>query len=285
MIDLHLHTTASDGRLAPPDLVRAAAAAGLRTIAVTDHDTVGGLAAARAAGAELGLRVIDGIEVTAVEDGRDVHILGYLFDSADAGLAAFLRAQRVDRVRRVREIAARLASLGCAVDVEPIVASADADSGRTVGRPQIADALVAAGHATDRRDAFDRLLAVGRPAFVARRGPDVAEAVRIIRRAGGVSSMAHPALTAMDTAIDRFAAAGLDAIEARHSDHTPDDTLRYRRTAAELGLLTTAGSDYHADPSQHGNTLGIISMEPGELAALEALAGRRASASRSAGPR
>lgn len=272
MIDLHLHTTASDGRLAPDALVLAAVSAGLRTISVTDHDTVAGLAAARAAGDRLGVRVVDGIEITAVEGGQDVHILGYFFDTDCRELLAFLEAQRQNRLARVRQIADRLAALGFQIDVEAIIAAAAATPGRTVGRPQIADALVEAGHAPDRRAAFDAWLGAGRPAFVPRRGPPVSDVVRIVHRARGVVSMAHPALTAIDADIPRFAAAGLDALEARHSDHTPDDEARYRRAASRLGLLTTAGSDFHADPSQHTNTLGVIHLTSVEFSALEARA-------------
>ena len=138
MIDLHLHTTASDGLLSPRELVHRAAAAGLTTIAVTDHDTVGGLEEAAEAGTELGVRVVPGIEATAVENERDVHVLGYFLDPGSAVLTQFLHTQRSDRIRRVREIAARLAELGYRIDVEPLVEVASR-GGRSIGRPAVAD--------------------------------------------------------------------------------------------------------------------------------------------------
>jgi len=275
LIDLHLHTTASDGRLAPADLVRLAAASGLTTIAVTDHDTTAGLAEARAAAGAAGLRLIDGIEITAVEDGRDVHVLGYFFNAEDDGLRAFLRDQRADRLRRVREMSVRLASLGAPVDLEPHLEAAARQAGRSIGRPLVADALVQAGHVRDRAEAFDRLLAVGRPAFVPRRGAPLEAVAGIVAAAGGITSLAHPGLTGIDERIARFAAAGLDALEARHSDHDPSVEARYRRMARGLGLAVSGGSDFHADPSHHAPALGIVTLPPEDFAALEARAAER----------
>lgn len=279
MIDLHLHTTASDGRLAPTDLVALAAASGLTTIAVTDHDTTAGLPDARAAAERAGLRLVDGIEITAVEHGRDVHVLGYFFDPANEELRTFLHDQRADRLRRIREMSVRLASLGAPIDLEPHLTSAARQAGRSIGRPLVADALVEAGHVRDRAEAFDRLLAIGRPAFVPRRGAPVADVIRIVRGAGGVTSLAHPGLTGIDDAIERFAAAGLDALEARHSDHDPLAEARYRRLAARLGLALSGGSDFHADPSHHAAALGIVTLPVEDFATLEArAAGRRVGA-------
>jgi predicted metal-dependent phosphoesterase TrpH len=278
VIDLHLHTTASDGRLSPRALVSAAAAAGLRIVAVTDHDTIAGLAEARDAARTHGLRVVDGIEITAIEDGRDVHVLGYFFDPSDLALARLLDRQRVVRVERLREIGVRLASLGCAVDVEAIVAAAAAEPGRSVGRPLLADALVAAGHARDRRDAFDRLLGAGGPAFVPRRGPTVALAVDAIAAAGGLASLAHPALSNVDGRIPSFVAAGLAALEARHSDHDPATEARYRELARTLGLAVSGGSDFHGEdgPGSDGDhrfsphAFGTVTLGDEDFATLEA---------------
>ena len=244
-IDLHLHTTASDGRLRPSALVALAARAGLRVISVTDHDTVAGVAEAREAAAAHGIRLVTGIEMTAVDAGRDVHVLGYFFAADDEEFNRFLEAQRLARVERVREIGARLQALNCAIDVDALLAATPAASGRSVGRPLVADALVAAGHAVDRRDAFDRLLGNDQPAFVPRCGPDVAEVVAAIASAGGVASLAHPGLLATDDRIPGYAASGLSAIEVRHRDHSPADEERYRRLAATLGLAVSGGSDFH----------------------------------------
>jgi predicted metal-dependent phosphoesterase TrpH len=273
VIDLHLHTTASDGLLEPAALAGRAAAAGLTTIAVTDHDTVGGLAAAREAGAGLGLRVIAGIEITAVEDGRDLHVLGYFIDPFNATLERFLTAQRADRIRRVREIGARLAELGCPLDVEPLLAAASQGS-RSIGRPAIADALVAAGHCVDRDDAFARLLGRDGPAFVPRAGTSPAAVVEIIHAAHGIASLAHPGISAEDAVIEHLVAEGLDAIEVWHSDHSPGQRQHYSGLADRLKVAKTGGSDYHGDGVHRACRLGGVVLPPNELARLEALAGR-----------
>ena len=267
MIDLHLHTTASDGRLRPSELVRQSAAAGLTVISITDHDTVGGLDEGRRSANEAGIRLVNGIEITAIERGKDVHVLGYFFDPRSSPLLKFLEGQRQDRIRRVREMAARLLQLGCPVDIESVIGSLP--PGGSVGRPALADALVDAGHATDRRDAFDRLLGDGCPAFVVRSGPPLCTVVEKIRTAGGIASLAHPGLTAMDEDIPRFVAAGLSALEARHSDHGADTEQWYRHLAATFGLVVTGGSDFHADPAHHANVLGGVSLSAEDFAALE----------------
>lgn len=265
MIDLHLHTTASDGLLTPAALVATAAAAGLHTISVTDHDTTAGLAEAAAAARALGVRLIDGIEITAVEGDRDVHLLGYFFDRDDPGLRDLLLAQRTHRVARLRQMAARLAESGAAVDVDPLAASRH---GKSVGRPLLADALVAAGHAADRRDAFDRYLVRGCPAFVARTGPSVGAAVDAIRAAGGVASLAHPGLLDADDRIALFVAAGVMAIEARHSDHNAAAEARYRAMADDLDVAISGGSDFHGDDRRR--PIGGVTISAAELARLEA---------------
>jgi predicted metal-dependent phosphoesterase TrpH len=267
LIDLHMHTTASDGMLSPTALVDAAAAAGLTTISVTDHDTVAGLAEARAAAERHGLTFIDGIELTAVEQERDVHVLGYGFDPADSGLAAFLKRQREDRVRRVRAITERLAAAGARIDPEPILRLALVE-GRSVGRPHVAAALVAAGHVQTSNEAFDRYLGRGCPGFVARVGASAADVVRSVRAAGGWCSLAHPGLTRMDELIPGLAAAGLTALEARHSDHDPSTEEKYRRMAATLGLLVTGGSDFHGDPSHDRGGLGSVTLPAADFRLL-----------------
>src|SRR5688500_15140766 len=165
-----MHTTASDGRLAPADLVTRAAAARLTTISVTDHDTVAALAEVTAAAQPKGIRVISGIEITAIDHGRDVHMLGYFFDPASAPLAALLMSQRALRVMRVREIANTLTSLHMPIDVERLLVAAAARPGSSIGRPQIARELVAAGHVASVQEAFDKWLAAGKPAFASRTG-------------------------------------------------------------------------------------------------------------------
>jgi predicted metal-dependent phosphoesterase TrpH len=273
MIDLHLHTTASDGLLSPRELVHRAADAGLTTIAVTDHDTVAGLDEAAEAGAELRVRVVPGIEITAVDNERDVHVLGYFLDPESTVLTQFLHRQRSDRVRRVREIGARLAGLGFRIDVEPLVEAASC-GGRSIGRPALADALVAAGHCVDRNDAFARLLGRGRPAFVPRTGVGGEAVLETIHAAGGLASLAHPGIAADDGLIDALAAAGLDAIEVWHSDHSPEQQTHYAALADRLGLARSGGSDYHGDGLHRACRLGGIQLPAAEFARLEGLAAR-----------
>jgi predicted metal-dependent phosphoesterase TrpH len=270
LIDLHLHTTASDGLLAPAALVARAARCGLQTISVTDHDTLAGLAEAGEAARYHRLRLVSGVEITAIEDGRDVHLLAYFVDPSSDAFAGFLEAQRADRLRRVREIAHRLASLGYRIDSDRLLPPTADRTGHSIGRPQIADALIAAGHARDRDDAFDRLLGTGCPAFVPRRGPAPEAVISLVRDAGGVVSMAHPGLTGMDHIIPRLVAAGLESLEVRHSDHDAPTEQRYRDLAAGHALAVSGGSDFHGDVVHRATVLGRVTISANELAALEA---------------
>jgi predicted metal-dependent phosphoesterase TrpH len=268
VIDLHLHTSASDGTLRPADLVARAARAGLVTISVTDHDTTAGLDDARAEAVTRGMRLIDGIEITAVEDGRDVHVLGYFVDPHHEPLRSFLEKQLSDRLRRVREIADRLAALGAPIDPKPLMARG-LEAGKSVGRPHVASALIASGHVQSWDEAFDKYLEKGKPAFVPRRGATAAEVIGVIRAAGGVASLAHPGLTAVDTLVPHLADAGLAALEVRHSEQDETTESRYREMAHALGLATTGGSDFHGDHGERSTAFGTAMMIEDELAALE----------------
>jgi 3',5'-nucleoside bisphosphate phosphatase len=268
-IDLHLHTTASDGLLAPEHLVARAVDAGVSILSVTDHDTVAGLPAAEDAAARLGVRLVAGIEITAVENERDVHLLGYFFDPSDGGLSSFLERQRHDRKRRVREMGLRLRDLGCEIDVQPLLDRASA--GHSVGRPAIADALVASGHVTDRNDAFARLLGRGRPAFIPRRGVSGAAVIRVIHDAGGITSLAHPGVLQDDDLIPGLVDAGLDALEVWHSDHPPPLQAHYAALTERLKLGRSGGSDYHGDGVHRACSIGAVSLPRGEFDRLEEL--------------
>lgn len=269
MIDLHLHTTASDGSLSPAALIARAAGAGLTIVSVTDHDTVAGLAEARDAAVQHGVRLVNGVEITAVEERRDVHMLGYFIDPADIGLAAFLDRQRADRVRRVRDIADRLRMLGYPIDVDDLLALAAAHNGRSIGRPQIAGALVAAGYARDRNDAFDRFIGYASPAYVPRRGPTPEEVIAIVGKAGGIVSLAHPGLTKVDAIIPRMVAAGLTALEVRHADHDLETEQRYRELAGTQGIAASGGSDFHGDSGHRVAALGVVTLPDEDFEALE----------------
>jgi predicted metal-dependent phosphoesterase TrpH len=269
-----MHTTASDGRLAPADLVARAAAARLTTISVTDHDTVAALAEVTAAAQPKGIRVISGIEITAIDHGRDVHMLGYFFDPSSPPLDALLHSQRALRVMRVREIANALAKLDLPIDVETVLLEAAARPGSSVGRPQIAREMVRAGHVPTVQHAFDRWLATGRPAFVPRTGPSPADVIETIHVAGGVASFAHPGVTKRDELIKPLVDRGMDAIEVYHSDHTAEDVVAYKGLAARLGALVSGGSDFHGEDSSKPEraqraTFGTITLPADDLSALE----------------
>lgn len=279
MIDLHTHTTASDGRCTPAELVARASAAGVTVLAVTDHDTVAACSPAAAACASARIEFVPGIEVTAVADGTDVHVLGYFVDPDSRALAAFLAAQRERRVERVREIIARLKPLGIELDADDVLSAALADTSRSAGRPWIARALVAAGHVPNIGEAFNRWLSSGRPAFVPRLGASPEEVFARIHSAGGIASLAHPVLLKHDDWIPGYAEVGLDALEAYHTDHNEADTAHYLALAARLKLAVSGGSDYHADAAHGGGGPGKVSLPRGDYERLlGALAARRASA-------
>ena len=259
MIDLHLHTTSSDGTLTPAELVARAHRAGVRTLSVTDHDTMSGIPAAAAAAAELGMEFLPGIEITAVLDNRDVHLLGYFLDPSPVELEPFLLAQLDDRVARARTMSEKLEGLGVPIAIEPIVESAVAE-GRSVARPLLASALVEAGHASSLREAFDRWIGDGGPAYVPRNGSSPADVVRLISRAGGVSAIAHPGLLNRDALIPSLAMAGLSAIEVYHPEHDSSAQTRYRQLSAQHQLATSGGSDFHGDDHHRASSLGSVGV-------------------------
>ena len=260
MIDLHTHTTASDGRCTPAELVARAAAAGVTVLSVTDHDTVAGYQAAAAVSATAGVELVPGIEITAIVAGADVHVLGYFIDVHSPRLLAFLAEQRRRRIDRVRQIIDRLAVHGIVLDSDAILQPGLDDPGITSGRPWVARALVAGGHVADSNQAFDRWLGRGRPAFVPRLGVTPKEVVARIHEARGIASLAHPGLVERDEWLPGFAADGLDALEAYHSDHDSSATGHYLSMAARLGLCVTGGSDYHADESHGSCRPGSVSL-------------------------
>ncbi len=272
MIDLHLHTTASDGRCAPRELVARARQAGLSVIAVVDHDTFAAQSEVAAAAEEAGVRAITGIEITSVWNGIDVHVLGYYLDPAGDVLADFLERQRADRVRRVGLILERLRALGAPVDPDAVRVPVAGRVPHAVGRPHVARALVRAGHVRDANDAFDRYLGEGRPAFVPRVGASPVEVVRLICGARGVASLAHPGLLGRDELIPDLVRAGMQALEAYHPDHPPAVAAHYRALADGSGIAVSGGSDYHADEAHGAPALGSTTLPRRDFEKLEAIA-------------
>ena len=271
-VDLHAHSSASDGTESPGDLVRAAAAAGLDVVALTDHDTTSGWAEATEQ-LPSGLSLVRGAEISCSHDGVSLHLLAYLFDPAHEGLAEELSWAFDDRVPRAKAIVAKLAAAGHPITWEQVLGQLE--PGATVGRPHIADALVAAGIVADRKAAFDDLLHNGSPFFVDHYAVDPVRAVGLVRAAGGVPVFAHPAAshrgrTVADSVIVELAAAGLAGVEVDHRDNPPDARDRLRGIAADLGLLVTGASDYHG--SGKPNRLGENTTAPEVLEALLAQA-------------
>jgi predicted metal-dependent phosphoesterase TrpH len=252
----------------------------VKVLAVTDHDTVAGCSAAAEACARVKIEFVPGIEVTAVVDGADVHVLGYFVQPGAAALEAFLAEQRQRRVDRVREMITRLLPHGITLDADMILQPGLTDSTKAVGRHWIARALVDAGHVPTISEAFNRWLARGRPAFVPRIGASPEEVFTRIHAAGGIASLAHPVLVKHDEWLPGYAQAGLDALEVYHSDHDEVTTAHYLGIAKTLRLGVSGGSDYHADDAHGGGGPGRVSLPRKHYEGLLRLrATRRASAS------
>ncbi|MFI5636313.1 PHP domain-containing protein [Streptomyces goshikiensis] len=264
-IDLHAHSTASDGTDSPAELVRNAAAAGLDVVALTDHDTVGGYAEAMAAlhGIPAGLTLVTGAELSCRLDGIGLHMLAYLFDPDEPELARERELVRDDRVPRARAMVAKLRDLGVDITWERVARIAGDGS---VGRPHIATALVELGVVRSVSDAFTPAwLADGGRAYAEKHELDPFDAIRLVKAAGGVTVFAHPAAVKRgrcvpEAALGALAAAGLDGIEVDHMDHDTDTRARLRGLAGDLGLLTTGSSDYHG--SRKTCRLGEYTTDP-----------------------
>lgn len=258
-LDLHVHSTCSDGLDEVEEVVALAARAGLEGLALTDHDTFEGLDRARAAAEVHGLELVPGVEFSAELDGWSVHLLGLWVDPAEPVLVAEFARLRDERSDRAERIAARLGELGVPVSIERVRAIAGS---APIGRPHLAAAVVEAGHAADEREVFDRWLRDGGPAHVPKHAVEPRRAVELLRAAGGVAVLAHPAIRGpegapvlTDAVIADLAAAGLDGLEVDHPDHPQPVRDRLRALAARLDLVVTGGSDHHgaAKPQRVGD--------------------------------
>jgi predicted metal-dependent phosphoesterase TrpH len=272
-IDLHLHTTASDGLLEPAALMRAARAAGIGVVSITDHDAVDGLEEARRAAPAARLTLIPGVELSAYWGRVEFHILGYFIDAESDALRGFLRKTREARHRRLHAMLSRLQAMGMAVPMDDVLGRA---RNGNVGRPHLARALIERGFVTSADEAFDRYLGTDKPAYVPRADVSVGEAIRVIREAGGIAALAHPGLHNRDEAIPGLVREGLEAIEVYHPQHVFGRVARYRRLAGRLNLLVTGGSDFHgAAKGDHAATLGVPSLPESEFDRLWAAAEAR----------
>ncbi|MGD0580487.1 MAG: PHP domain-containing protein [Bryobacteraceae bacterium] len=287
MIDLHTHTTASDGSDSPEQLVRRAAGCGLRALAITDHDTLDGFDAARESAARESLDLICGIELSArVEDEtdprrRNAHLLAYFFDDPGPEFRHWLLGLRRKRRERNGFIAARLQAMGIDIRLE----DAEALGQNVTARPHFASLLISRGHAANIREAFDVFLGETGSAYVEREDPPVREAIEHVRAAAGVTSLAHPIrlnqpyASREEQLISGWAAAGLDALEVWHTDQGEAEERRYSEIAARCGLLRTGGSDYHGDHTPGilpGRGNGRLCVPPAVLDDLRRLAAGRA---------
>jgi len=253
--DLHTHSTASDGAATPAVLIAQARQVGLGTVALTDHDTMAGVAEATTAGAAAGITVVAGVELSAVEGDRETHVLGLHLGEPQL-LASALANLRAARGRRAEAIVTALRALGVGITLDNVLAAA---GGGAVGRPHVARALIAGGWARDQRDAFDRYLATGRPGYVPKERLTMADAIALVHQAGGIAVYAHPGRDGTRERLETLRDLGLDGVEVRHPSHNAEDEARLSALADFLGLVPSGGSDWHG-ALEGARVLGAVTV-------------------------
>jgi predicted metal-dependent phosphoesterase TrpH len=252
-VDLHSHSTASDGSRAPADVVREAKRVGLAALALTDHDTLDGIAEAVVTGLELGVRIVPGVELSAVEGDTETHILGlHLSDTHE--MEAQLVALREMRRSRAERIVLKLNDLGVRIEFTSVL---EQSAGGAIGRPHVARAMIAEGWAVDFRDAFERYLGNGKPAYVGKDRLAVVDAIGLIHRAGGLAILAHPSHSATRERVEAFVREGIDGVEVRHPSHSSEDTARILALVEHFSLVPSGGSDWHG-AAEGPRTLGMM---------------------------
>ncbi|MFO0889241.1 MAG: PHP domain-containing protein [Isosphaeraceae bacterium] len=262
--DLHVHTTHSDGVCSPCEVVIAAARVGLAALAITDHDTVSALPAARDEAARLGLELINGVELTCELDGRELHLLGYFFDGEDPALLAAASRLRDGRLVRLHATVEKLEALGLSVDLDAL---GRAFPRATLGRRHLAEYLSRTGQVTSAREAFARYLGDSRPACLPKPRLEAAAAIALVRNAGGATALAHPPFYLRRDRLRALAGAGLRALEVAGPGISNRLGRRFRAWADELGLVPIAGSDFHA-PDRPGRWVGAVTTPPSDLQRL-----------------
>jgi predicted metal-dependent phosphoesterase TrpH len=256
-IDLHVHSTASDGILSPARVVAEAAARDVWLLSITDHDTTDGIPEARTAAAEAGLTLVPGVELSVGAEAHEIHVLGYFIDLDDRPLQAVLRTLRGARDLRNERIVARLRELGAPIDLARVKEIAGEGS---VGRPHIAKALVEAGRCASMGEAFGRYLARGKPGYVGRERLSPAEAAQAIRQAGGIPVLAHPGKLGHRRRIEEIVDMGMEGVEAFHSDHDEKDVELILDIAKARNLLVTGGSDSHGPHPDRPVEIGSLDI-------------------------
>jgi len=264
-LDLHVHSTASDGSWPPEAVARGAAAGGLDVIALADHDTAAGYPAAAAAGHEVSVQVIPALEVSSTHAGRDVHVLGYFVDPLSEAIRGHGERAGRRREERMREMLERLARQGIPVEYAAVETAAGPDR-VVIGRPHLAKALVAGGHAASIEDAFDRLIGDGKPAHVPTQLLDPVGAVEVVLAGGGLPIWAHPPGDLVDSLLPSLVEAGLRGLEVYRPKGPRSDALRYEDICRRRGLLVSGGSDWHGPAG--GTALGDFHVTGDEVEAL-----------------
>lgn len=256
--DLHIHSRASDGSFSPAETVSNAAQVGLKAIALTDHDTVAGVAEAVEAGKRLNIGVIPGIEMGSDIDGRDIHVLGYFVDYNDAVFLAYLTELAENRLTRAAEMCEKLTAAGAPLTLDDAKSQAP---GNVLTRAHIARAVVAKGHARSVSEVFNVYLGNGKSCFVPKYNLTSADVISAIIKAGGIPVLAHPKLSKIDYAIEGLVGEGLAGIEAYCIDHNREDINRYLETANRYGLVVTGGSDCHGPHTPGRFTMGTCGVD------------------------
>lgn len=264
-IDLHVHSTFSDGLLGPGQVVELAFQKKIMAIAITDHDEIAGYKAAYEAGKSLGIEVLSGIEISTLDQGMDIHVLGYCLDPHNSEIQDYIQAFKKKRVERAVQIVNRLGEMGIRISFELVKMKANSGS---IGRPHIADVLVEEGFVFSFQEAFQKYLADDKPAYVPKAKIESQDAIRMIHNAGGLAFIAHPAIGVSDELIERFVNFGLDGIETLHPKHTPKDIQHYQELCRQYCLLESGGSDCHG-ARQGEAMLGCMKVPYSFLLALK----------------
>lgn len=261
-VDLHIHTTASDGRLSPQDIVDHAISMGLTHIAITDHDTVDAIIALHRLDylKNKNITMIPGIEFSTDLPSHEVHVLGYFVDIFNTELQSQLNVIVADRWDRVKRTIIKLADLGYIVDYERVVELAGGTT--SVGRPHIARVLVEKGYFASVTDVFNALLYKNGPAYVPHYKLDYQTVIKLIHQAGGISVLAHPGLIGDDLIVHEIIDAGIQGIEVYHPCHNADQTIQYLKMAEQYNKIITGGSDFHGIPTRFPDKLGVFTIPP-----------------------
>ena len=256
--DLHTHTTCSDGRLHPFDLLNKVAERSISVLSITDHDTMEAHRLLQREGSSSQLMIVPGIELSCTQFGREIHVLGYFLDPFNDELMNYERHFRLDRERRAHNMVDLLQQIGVAISFDDVV---DHAQSAPIGRPHVAAALLQRGHVSSIHEAFDRYLDTGKPGYAPRSPFSIREAVDLIRRVGGISSVAHPHRTFMDpTAFAQLLSAGLDGIEVYHPSHWTSTRAHYHDRAMEHQLVISGGSDFHGSRDYDEQNLGTVGL-------------------------